>query len=77
MGIYSKDDYNADPVNYCGNCLSLNIKELSTSQMHVCGECGNIHKEDDQASLEDWNKMYIKEYGHDFLSKKEAEVEEE
>lgn len=73
MTIYSKDDYNSEPVHYCINCLSLNVKELSNSTLYVCGECGNVHT--DETDIETWTELYNKEYGRYFLSSEEAELE--
>lgn len=74
---YSKEEYNAEPVHYCKHCLSLNIKELNKSQIHVCGDCGNIHndKDSDGISIDEWNVLYTKEYGRPFI--RETELEED
>lgn len=71
--IYNKEDYNSVPVHYCKNCLSLNIKELNKSNLHVCGECGNVNT--DETDINDWTEMYTKEYGRPFLSEEDPIVE--
>ena len=72
---YPKEEYNAEPVHYCSNCLSLNIKEISGASMYVCRECGNPKTE--EASINEWTELYTKEYGHSFLSEETAEVEDD
>lgn len=74
--IYNKDDYNSEPVHYCSNCLSLNIRELTNSKLDVCGECGNINIEEAK-NIEQWNELFNKEYGRYFLSTEQTEMEEE
>jgi len=72
--MYTKDSYNSEPVFYCENCLSLNVKELSSSNLDVCGECGNIHI--NETDINNWNQMFIKEYGRSFLSSEETSLAE-
>jgi len=64
---YSKEEYNAEPVFYCTNCLSLAVKELNNVEgLYVCGECGNTHSEEAE-NIYTWDKLHIKEYGKSFL----------
>lgn len=72
---YQREEYNAEPVHYCKNCLSLNIKEISNATLYVCGECGNVNIE--EANINEWTELYTKEYGHSFLSEETAEMEED
>ena len=73
---YSKEEYNAEPVHFCKNCLSLSIKALNTSEIYVCRDCGNIYKEtDEETNIEEYNLLYTKEYGKPFLSKEDELVE--
>lgn len=72
--MYSRHEYNSEPVHYCTNCLSLNIKELSNSNLYACGECGNIHIE--ETDINSWTELFNKEYGRYFLSSEETELAE-
>lgn len=60
---YPKEDYNAIPVVYCKNCLSLKIMVLNDN-IDYCDECGCT----DTAStdIESWREMYKKKYGKPF-----------
>jgi len=60
-----KQEYNKEPVFYCKNCLSLNIKELEDIKLDVCQECGNTNIE--VSELDYWNKLYVQQYGTVFL----------
>lgn len=67
----TKHDYNAEPVHYCSHCLSLSIKELYNKKNHnhdldLCLECGCT--DINEASYEDWNKLYVEMYGQAFLT---------
>ena len=71
---YSKEEYNAEPVHYCTNCLALNIKELNNvKSMYVCGECGNVNIE--ETNITEWMDLYEKEYGKPFLSEEDELME--
>lgn len=72
---YSQTEYNNEPVHYCANCLSLNIKQISNTDLNVCGECGNIKIE--EAHINEWTELYTEEYGKAFLSEEETQVEED
>lgn len=60
---YPKEDYNAIPVVYCKNCLSLKIMVLNDN-IDYCDKCGCT----DTAStdIESWREMYKKKYGKPF-----------
>lgn len=64
-------EYNNEPIHYCKDCLSLNIRELSASKLFVCGECGNASIE--ESSVNEWIELYTKEYGKPFLSKEDQD----
>jgi len=74
MSLYSQEEYNNEPVHYCVNCLSLNIKEINKSTLHACLECGNIKIE--ETSIDNWNELYNKQYGRYFLSEERKILEE-
>lgn len=64
----SKEQYNDEPVFYCGNCLSLRIKTvLVDSDLDFCDECGSTNIA--QAHIEEWRKLYKERYGFDYLDK--------
>lgn len=60
-----KEDYNAEPVVYCKNCLSLRIMTLDN--MDYCDECGCTDL--DTTDIVSWEKMYEKKYGKPFNKK--------
>lgn len=62
----SQPDYNQEPVFFCKNCLSLKIRYVvGLEDSDYCDECGSTEIE--QASIEEWQEMYKKKYGHNFL----------
>jgi hypothetical protein len=61
----TRDEYENEPVHYCGKCLSLNIKHFSEINLDVCIECGD--SETKKAPPEIWNKLYTDLYGDSFL----------
>lgn len=67
--------YNDEPVYYCANCLSLHIRELGDVKLDICGECGNTDIK--LTSLDNWNKLYTKEYGKVFLTEEDVDDLEE
>ena len=65
-----KKDYDEEPVFYCERCLSLSIKQIPFSEnQYYCSECGATNIE--SAVIEEWEAMYRKKHGHDFVEKKE------
>lgn len=63
---YAKEDYNRIPVHYCKNCLSLRIMNvLGMEEACYCDECGSTNIE--EASIEDWDALYIESHGFDYL----------
>jgi hypothetical protein len=71
---YSKQDYENEPVHYCANCLSLNVKELPGVMLDICGECGNT--DINIADMEEWTQKYTAEYGESFMSEELDEIED-
>lgn len=60
-----KEEYNNEPVFYCKECLSLNIKELSGSGLQVCLECGTAVQE--ETKIDEYERIYKERYGKKFL----------
>lgn len=58
-------DYNEEPVVYCKNCLSLNIRVLD-SNTNYCDCCGNVETE--EIDIYSWEKLYEDKYGVKFLN---------
>lgn len=69
-----KVDYNREPVFYCRHCLSLKVKlmdeEHDTEFLDYCDDCGST--DIGQANIHDWEDMYRKKYGKDFLTEEEV-----
>lgn len=63
--IYSREDFENDPVHYCVHDLSLNIRKLPGVDLEICGECGNSDFE--STDITNWTKLYTEEYGEAFL----------
>lgn len=67
---YAKDVYDAIPVYYCKQCLSLNIRYIpGVEGTDYCDDCNstNIHR----TSINEWDYMYQQRYGYKFLEKPE------
>lgn len=64
--ILSKEDYNAVPVVYCKNCLSLKVLVLD-DEMEYCDKCGCTITE--TTDITSWEKMYERKYGKPFNKK--------
>lgn len=60
-----KEDYNAEPVVYCKNCLSLKIMVLDN--IDYCDKCGCTDL--GTTDIASWEKMYEKKYGKPFNKK--------
>lgn len=60
------DDYNAIPVVYCKNCLSLKVMMLD-DKVDYCDDCGCT--DTDSTDIESWEEMYKKKYGKTYLNK--------
>lgn len=59
-------NYNEEPVYYCKHCLSLKVRHISSMRdSEYCDECGSTDIQ--QASIEEWEKLYQSKYGHKLL----------
>lgn len=58
-------DYNAIPVYYCKDCLSLNIK--GDGPIDYCDTCSST--EVGQCSLEEYDEFYYKKHGEKYFYK--------
>ena len=63
------NDYDSEPVAYCARCYSLKIKHEDTLDVDCCAECGSTDIQ--EASIEKWEKMYERRYGHKLTQKTE------
>jgi len=64
----TKEEYNTEPVFYCRRCLSLKVRDVKhLDNSEYCDECGSTDVE--QTSIENWDAMYVKKYGHHYLEK--------
>lgn len=59
----TKEDYNAIPVVYCKQCLSLKVMILDESTDY-CDDCGCTNTE--STDIESWRKMWEEKYGKPF-----------
>lgn len=65
----SKEEYNAIPVFYCQNCLSLKIRNVAhVENSEYCDECSSTDVR--TANIYEWEKLYVAKYGHKFLENK-------
>lgn len=63
---YTKEDYNAVPVFYCKNCLSLRIIDSGyIFNSDFCDSCGST--DIGVCNIREWEEMYEIKYGHKFL----------
>lgn len=60
------DKYNAIPVVYCSDCLSIKISTIDG--IDYCEDCGSTNMK--EANIFDWEKMYKAKYSNTFLEKK-------
>ena len=63
------EDYDSDPWYYCATCLSPNIKHEESLDLDCCGACGSMNIV--SSTFEEWEKKYIKRYGHKYVEKTE------
>lgn len=59
------NDYNAEPVEYCTQCLSLAIRDMSG--MAYCDKCGCTEIE--TTDIASWEKKYGQYYGKEYVIK--------
>lgn len=71
---YSREEYENEPVHYCVNCLSLNVKELPDVKLDICGECGNTDIQ--TTDMDNWTQLYNAEYGTAFIQEEFDEIED-
>lgn len=60
----TKEEYNDIPVEYCKDCLSLKIKDMS--DIPYCDECGSTDIE--ETHIKDWEEKYKNKYGNTYLN---------
>ena len=60
---HPKEYYDAIPVVYCKNCLSLKIMVLN-DKVDYCDECG--YTDTESTDIKTWREMYKKKYGKPF-----------
>lgn len=60
---HPNEEYNAIPVVYCKNCLSLKILVLN-DKVDYCDECGCTDTV--STDIETWREMYEKKYDKPF-----------
>lgn len=59
----TKEEYNQIPVFYCRKCLSLKIRDVEhIDNSEYCDDCGSTDIA--QASVDEWEAMYVARYGH-------------
>ena len=66
----TEDSFNAydlEPVRFCARCYSLKIKYEEAINTDCCMECGS--SDTMTASIEEWEKLYERRYGHKFVTK--------
>ena len=63
---HKHDEYNAVPVVYCADCLSLKI--LTVDGIDYCEKCGSTNTK--EANIFDWEKMYAAKYAESYLNMK-------
>jgi hypothetical protein len=65
-----KEQYDEEPVFYCKRCLSLNIRQIPGAEdQEYCDDCGSANI--GSASIEEWEEMYRKKNGKDYVVKRE------
>ena len=65
---YAKEVYNAIPVYYCKQCLSLKIRYIpGISDTDYCDDCNSTNIS--TANIDDWENMYKQRYGYKFINK--------
>lgn len=65
---YAKEIYNAIPVYYCRQCLSLKIRYIpGITDTDYCDECNSTDIQ--QTTIDEWEKLYESRYGYKFLNK--------
>lgn len=66
MSKYSKDVYDAIPVYYCKQCLSLRIMDVpGIEDTDFCDNCNSTNIE--QTDIQTWERLYQERYGRKYL----------
>ena len=60
----TKDQYNDEPIHFCKDCLSINIR-YTREDIDYCDSCGSVDIETTHVS--NWIHYYIRKYGKPFL----------
>lgn len=63
LEVSNKDKYNEENVHYCTQCLSLRVMEVDGTD--YCDKCGSTDIK--EANIHDWENMYAKKYGGNYL----------
>lgn len=61
--IQSGPDYNAEPVFYCKNCLSLKVRGIAGYD--YCDDCGGVNV--GECPIQEWEQLYKERFGHFYL----------
>lgn len=76
MGKLDKEIYDAIPVFYCKQCLSLKIKSLpGNSSIDFCDDCNSTDV--NTVDIFTWQEMYKQRYGNYYLNLNKDGREEE
>lgn len=59
-----KEEYNAIPVYYCSECLSLKV--ITLDGQDFCDKCGNINIK--QCSIYEWEELYEEQNSDKYLN---------
>jgi hypothetical protein len=64
----NKEEYDAEPVEYCRRCLSLNIQEEDDTIF--CYDCGSQHIATNyfKVNIKEWERLFYEEYGQPFIN---------
>lgn len=63
-GQHNHEEFDAIPVVYCAECLSLRVLPLD-EHIDYCDQCGSTNIK--EADIHEWEKMYEAKYGKSYL----------
>lgn len=63
----SIEDFNAEPVYYCKQCLSLKIMNIPKMEVCFCDDCNSTDV--GVCQIHEWERYYKNKYGLTFLNK--------
>lgn len=63
----NKEDYDAEPVEYCSRCYSLKIKYEPAIDSDCCMDCGST--EVAMTDIDTWERLYEGRYGHKYVQR--------